>query len=77
MRSSVAEPTTSPVAYRDLREWIAGVEAMGELKTIRGVHWDREMGAMVEMAYRKLGSKTASALKSRIQNRNPKVTRKT
>jgi len=42
MKSSVAEPTTSPVAYRDLREWIAGVEGIGELKTIRGVHWDRE-----------------------------------
>lgn len=60
MKSSVAEPATSPVAYRDLREWIEGVEAMGELKTIRNVHWDREMGAMVEMSYRKLGSKTAA-----------------
>jgi 4-hydroxy-3-polyprenylbenzoate decarboxylase len=60
MRTSVAEPTTSPVAYRDLREWITGAEAMGELKTLRGVHWDREMGAMVEMSYRKLGSKTAA-----------------
>jgi 4-hydroxy-3-polyprenylbenzoate decarboxylase len=60
MRTSVAEPTTSPVAYRDLREWIAGVQAMGELKTLRGVHWDREMGAMVEMSYRKRGSKTAA-----------------
>ncbi len=60
MKSSVAEPATSPVAYRDLREWIEGVEAMGELKTLRNVHWDREMGAMVEMSYRKLGSKTAA-----------------
>lgn len=62
MKSTIAETATSPVAYRDLREWIDGVQAMGELKTIRGVHWDREMGAMVEMSYRKLGSKTASLL---------------
>ena len=47
MKSSVAEPTTSPVAYRDLREWIAGVEAIGELKTIRGVHWDRERAVFI------------------------------
>jgi UbiD family decarboxylase len=60
MKSSVVEPATSPVAYRDLREWIVGVEALGELKTIHNVHWDREMGAMVEMSYRKRGSKTAA-----------------
>ena len=48
--------------YRDLREWLAGVEAMGELKTLRNVHWDREMGAMVEMCYRRRGSKTAALL---------------
>ena len=52
----------SPVAYRDLREWLAGVEAMGELKTLSNVHWDREMGAMVEMSYRRRGSKTAALL---------------
>ena len=40
MKSSVVEPATSPVAYRDLREWIAGVEAMGELKTIRTSHFN-------------------------------------
>jgi UbiD family decarboxylase len=62
MKSSVAEPATSPVEYRDLREWIEGAQAMGELKTIRNVHWDKEMGAMVEMCYRKRGSKTAALL---------------
>ena len=50
MKSTVADTATSPVAYRDLREWIEGVEALGELKTMRNVHWDREMGAMVEMS---------------------------
>ena len=51
-----------PVAYRDLREWLDGVSRFGELKTIRGVHWDREIGAMVEMCYRRRGSKTAALL---------------
>src|SRR5262252_4637188 len=32
------------------------------MKTIRNVHWDREMGAMVEMCYRRRGSKTAALL---------------
>ena len=62
MKSSVAEPATSPVAYRDLREWLDHVNSMGELKTLRGVHWDREMGAMVEMCYRRRGSRTAALL---------------
>jgi len=62
MKSSVADLAASPVAYGNLREWLQGVDAMGELKTVRRVHWDREIGAMVEMSYRKLGSKTATLL---------------
>src|SRR4030095_10212967 len=62
VKSSVSEQATSPVAYRDLREWLQGAAELGELKTIRNVHWDREMGAMVEMCYRRRGSKTAALL---------------
>src|SRR5438552_10206306 len=58
----VTDPAASPVAYSDLRQWLQGVTELGELKTIRDVHWDREMGAMVEMCYRKRGSKTAALL---------------
>ena len=50
------------VAYSDLRQWLEGVTELGELKTIRNVHWDREMGAMVEMCYRRQASKTAALL---------------
>ena len=53
---------TSPVAYGDLRQWLEGVSELGELKTVRNVHWDREMGAMVEMCYRRRASKTAALL---------------
>jgi len=57
----VKETASSPVAYKDL-QWLQGVTDLGELKTIRNVHWDREIGAMVEMCYRRRGSKTAALL---------------
>lgn len=38
--------------YGDLREFLARVDEFGELETIRGVHWDKEIGALTEMVYR-------------------------
>lgn len=35
--------------YRDLREWLAKVEEAGELRTIPGVDWNLEMGAVAEL----------------------------
>ncbi|HBA40927.1 MAG TPA: UbiD family decarboxylase, partial [Deltaproteobacteria bacterium] len=35
--------------YRDLREWLAKVEEAGELKTLPGVDWNLEMGAIAEL----------------------------
>ena len=35
--------------YKNLREFLAKVEELGELKTIHGVHWDREMGGITEI----------------------------
>lgn len=37
--------------HADLREWIARVEALGELKRVSGVSWQLEMGAVAEMIY--------------------------
>ena len=37
---------------KDLREWLAQVEAMGELETLKGVPWDMEMGVICEMVER-------------------------
>jgi len=62
MDSPVAEPRKSIVQYRDLREWLKAVDEMGELKHVGGVHWDREMCAMVDMVYRARGSGKAPAL---------------
>ncbi len=35
--------------YNDLRTWLAEIDKMGELKTIEGAHWDKELGAISEM----------------------------
>jgi UbiD family decarboxylase len=37
------------MGYDDLRGWMDEVEQMGELKTVQGAHWDREIGAISEM----------------------------
>lgn len=36
----------------DLRDFLAEAEAAGELKTVTGAHWDKEMGAVTEVLYR-------------------------
>jgi len=38
--------------YRDLREWLGKVERFGELKVIRGAHWDLEMAGIAEIVAR-------------------------
>lgn len=38
--------------HRDLRDWLEKVEGLGELKTVRGVHWDLEMGGIAELVSR-------------------------
>ena len=36
----------------DLREWLAKVGKLGELKTLQGVHWDLEIGVITEIVGR-------------------------
>jgi len=47
--------TTSAISerrpYKDLREFLERVEAIGELKKVSGAHWDLEMGALAEIIY--------------------------
>lgn len=42
-------------AIRDLREWMEKVEALGDLKRVRGAHWDKEIGGIVDLYQRKMG----------------------
>ncbi|MBM4297211.1 MAG: UbiD family decarboxylase, partial [Deltaproteobacteria bacterium] len=39
----------STVSYRGLRDWLDQVEKIGELLTVNGAHWDREMGSITQM----------------------------
>lgn len=36
------------MSHRDLREWLDDVKKLGELKILRGAHWDIEIGVLAE-----------------------------
>ncbi len=38
--------------YCDLRDWLQKVDQLGELKVVRGAHWDLEMGGLAEIVAR-------------------------
>ena len=44
------------MANKDLRDWIAGIEAAGELKTIKGAEPKEEIGGIVDIYMRKMGN---------------------
>ncbi len=54
------------VEYGDLREFLTKVDALGELKTVDGVHWDKEMGAITEILYREKAERSPALLFDRI-----------
>jgi 4-hydroxy-3-polyprenylbenzoate decarboxylase len=43
---------TNSMRYKDLREWLAIVDRLGELVQIEGAHWDLEIGALTEIIRR-------------------------
>jgi len=40
------------MSYDGLRDWLTQVDAMGELRTLEGIDWNLEMGAVVDVLYR-------------------------
>src|SRR5262249_31611891 len=40
------------MSYDGLRDWLTQVDAMGELRTLEGIDWNLEMGAVVGVLYR-------------------------
>lgn len=46
----------------DLREWLEQVEAFGELKKIKGAHWDCEMGPLTQLMHETYKGKTPALL---------------
>ena len=44
------------VANKDLRDWISGIDAAGELKVIKGAEPKEEIGGIVDIYMRKMGN---------------------
>ena len=42
--------------FNDLREWMQEVVALGEMREVKGAHWDQEIGAVADMVNRKPNS---------------------
>lgn len=47
--------TSSPAGIRDLRDFLAVVERIGQLKHVRGAHWNLELGGIAEVNNRQRG----------------------
>ncbi|MCC7105904.1 MAG: UbiD family decarboxylase, partial [Chloroflexi bacterium] len=47
--TSESPEAANVVHYRDLREWIARVDALGELKRVNGARWQDEIGVICEL----------------------------
>src|SRR3989442_8682296 len=52
--ASGSEPSAAP---RDLRDWLARAEAIGQITRIREpIDWNEEMGAITYMAHQQIGA---------------------
>ena len=52
MKAQVSLPEEAFPIHRDLREWLEQADKLGELKRVRGAHWDLEMGGLAEIVAR-------------------------
>lgn len=50
---SVAKRGRAPAAIGDLRDWLDRVDSMGELRSVSGADWNREIGAISQINYRR------------------------
>ena len=41
--------------FHDLRDWIQGIEELGELKRVENADWDLEIGTIVDLYQEKMG----------------------
>src|SRR5688572_25781512 len=51
-RATLTATLSIATTQNDMREFIAAIERQGELATITDAHWNKEMGAVVEVLYR-------------------------
>jgi UbiD family decarboxylase len=52
MKPKLNLPEEAQPVYRDLRDWLEKLEQLGELKILRGAHWDLEMAGLAELVAR-------------------------
>ena len=50
----------------DLRDFLAAAEEAGQLEKVNGAHWDKEMGAVVEVLYRERVEKAKAVLFDKV-----------
>jgi 4-hydroxy-3-polyprenylbenzoate decarboxylase len=55
------------MGYKDLRQYLSNVDELGELKTIYGVDWDKEMGGITEILYREKAENSPALMFDRIK----------
>jgi UbiD family decarboxylase len=41
------------IDFRDMRQWLEQVDLLGELQPVVGAHWDKEIGAISQINYRR------------------------
>lgn len=54
-RQSEDRRADAVMKFRNLREWIEAVRQIGELREVKGAHWDSELGAIVDRYQRQMG----------------------
>ncbi len=58
-------------SYGDLRDWLDKVDRLGELKVVRGAHWDLEMGGLAEIVAREAKGEAPALLFDEIADYQP------
>ena len=52
--TTAARSNTAPhLAYHDLRQWLAEAQRLGEVRQVKGLGWETEIGTVSEMAVRR------------------------
>jgi len=52
LESAVTATASIATTQNDMREFMAAIDRQGELATVRGAHWNKELGAVTEVLYR-------------------------
>ena len=48
--AGIGSNTAPHLAYHDLRKWLEEAQKLGEVKTVKGLSWQQDIGMVSEMA---------------------------